>query len=315
MSAKIGLEAEDSKGAAVTGSEPVGAAMPGPNPLLRAFGWFVLALSGAFAIPLFGLARYAAGSELYSHILLLPFVSVYLGWLQRDRLPRERAGGYRDAWVPALLGAGVLLGYGLLRLRGWNPAQNDYLSTTIFSWFCFLTGGFLYFFGASALRALALPVGLLIFMAPFPEIITGRLETFLQHTSADAAAALFSLSGTSVFREGLVFRLPGIVIEVAKECSGIHSSLALLITSLLAGHLFLRSPWKKAVLTLAVIPLGIARNGFRIFTIAMLCVHMNPGMIDSPIHTRGGPIFFAVSLVPFVALLFWLRKGERLPRK
>jgi exosortase/archaeosortase family protein len=109
----------------------------------------------------------------------------------------------------------------------------------------------------------------------------------------------------------LLFHLPGIVIEVAKECSGIHSSLVLFVTSLLAGHLFLRSPWKKATLALAVVPLGIARNGIRIFTISWLCVHVDPAMIDSPIHHRGGPIFFVLSLVPFLAFLFILRRLER----
>jgi len=64
-------------------------------------------------------------------------------------------------------------------------------------------------------------------------------------------------------------------------------------------------------LTLAVIPLAILRNGFRIFTIAMLCVHVDPTMIDSPIHHRGGPIFFILSLVPFLAFLFVLRRSER----
>ena len=79
--------------------------------------------------------------------------------------------------------------------------------------------------------------------------------------------------------------------------------------------MFLRSPWKRAVLTLAVIPLAIIRNGFRILTISWLCVHVGPEMIDSPIHHRGGPIFFILSLIPFFALLFLLRRhGAKTPR-
>jgi hypothetical protein len=31
-------------------------------------------------------------------------------------------------------------------------------------------------------------------------------------------------------------------------------------------------------------------------------------MIESPIHRRGGPIFFALSLIPFFLLLLNLRK-------
>jgi exosortase/archaeosortase family protein len=53
------------------------------------------------------------------------------------------------------------------------------------------------------------------------------------------------------------------------------------------------------------------RNGFRIFTIGELCVHIGPEMIDSPIHHKGGPLFFALSLIPFFILLTWLHRSER----
>jgi exosortase/archaeosortase family protein len=75
--------------------------------------------------------------------------------------------------------------------------------------------------------------------------------------------------------------------------------------------MFLRSPWRRAVLVLFVIPLGILRNGFRILVIGLLCVNIGPQMIDCPIHHRGGPIFFALSLIPLFLLLWWLRRSER----
>jgi hypothetical protein len=62
-----------------------------------------------------------------------------------------------------------------------------------------------------------------------------------------------------------------------------------------------------------VIPLGILRNGFRVFVIGMLCVHVGPHMIEHVIHRRGGPVFFALSLLPLFALLWWLRRWERRP--
>jgi exosortase/archaeosortase family protein len=64
------------------------------------------------------------------------------------------------------------------------------------------------------------------------------------------------------------------------------------------------------VLTLAVIPLALLRNGFRVFTIGQLCINIGPHMIDSFIHKKGGPIFFALSLVPFFLILVFLRKSE-----
>jgi len=51
---------------------------------------------------------------------------------------------------------------------------------------------------------------------------------------------------------------------------GIRSSLALMIISLLAGHLFLRSPWTKAVLSLATVPRLIVKNEIRIVALTLL---------------------------------------------
>ncbi len=60
----------------------------------------------------------------------------------------------------------------------------------------------------------------------------------------------------------------------------------------------------------AVIPLGLLRNAARILVISLLCVHIGPHMINSVIHRRGGPVFFALSLVPLFAMLWLLRRQE-----
>jgi exosortase C (VPDSG-CTERM-specific) len=150
----------------------------------------------------------------------------------------------------------------------------------------------------------------LIFMVPLPDAAVEALETASKFASAEAASFLINLSGTPNLRDGLVFHLPGIAIEVAQECSGIRSSWVLFITSLLASHLFLRSNWRRALLVLFVIPLGVVRNGFRIAVLAWLCVQYGPHMIHSIIHHRGGPLFFVLSLGPLFGVLWWLRRGE-----
>jgi exosortase len=154
-------------------------------------------------------------------------------------------------------------------------------------------------------------LGFLFFSAPFPRFMVEAIESFLQYTSALCAHLFFSLSGMSFIRDGLVFQLPGIQLEVAPECSGIHSTLVLFISSLVAGQLFLRSFTGRTLLAIAVIPLGILRNAFRIWVIGELCVHISPDMIDSPIHRRGGPFFFALSLIPLALFLIWLRKRSK----
>jgi exosortase/archaeosortase family protein len=60
-----------------------------------------------------------------------------------------------------------------------------------------------------------------------------------------------------------------------------------------------------------VAPLAIVRNSLRILTVGLLCVHVGPHMIDSYIHRSGGPIFFALSLIPLFLTLVWLRRISR----
>jgi exosortase C (VPDSG-CTERM-specific) len=281
------------------------------------FVLFAVILLGAFALPLYRLMSYAARSSLYSHIILIPLISLYLIWSRREQLPSAFKSSPRLAAVLFSMGAIALgLSWWMAPLgRPYSLADSfsggiESLSGTIFGFVCLLIAGGFAFFGRAAMRAMAFPAALLFFMVPFPAFLKEWIEVFFQHTSADVAHAMIFLSGTPFLRDGLYFQLPGITLEVAEECSGIRSSLVLFIVSLLAGHLFLTSPWKRTVLTLAVIPLAIVRNGFRIFTIAMLCVHVDPGMINSVLHRRGGPLFFALFLIPFFLFLIYLWRLE-----
>jgi exosortase C (VPDSG-CTERM-specific) len=215
------------------------------------------------------------------------------------------------AVIPAALGFVVVNAFFMLLGRAALAARCDWLALTISAWLCFLLAGAIVFLGARFLRAIAFPAAFLIFMIPMPGFLLDGVEIFLQHASAEAAALLFWLTGATFFREGLLFRLPGLTLQVAQECSGVRSTWVLFITSLVAAHWFLRSPWRSAILVVAVLPLAIMRNAFRIFTIAVLTVHVDPRIIDSPLHHRGGPIFFVLSLVPFFALLWWLRRSEQ----
>jgi len=116
----------------------------------------------------------------------------------------------------------------------------------------------------------------LLLMVPIPDFLLSRAIFWLRSGSAEVSYALFQLLGVPVLRSGFIFSLPGVTIEIAQECSGIRSSLALVIMGLLAGHLFLRSPWTKAALALAVLPLAIVKNGIRIVTLSLLSIYVDP---------------------------------------
>ncbi len=278
----------------------------------RNFALLAVVVSGAFALPLGELLRFALKNSLFSHLPLIPLVSAWWIW--------KRPGGEvvplfkpSPGWAAAAAAvAGVLVsGYWLVwRARAELPPA-EYLCLMTTAYLAALLAVALLTLGVGVVKAFRFPILFLGFMIPWPTMLVDLVETTLQFASAEAAHALLVLSGLPVLRDGLVFRLPGLTFEVAQECSGIRSSLVLFITSVLGAHLLLRTPWRRWALVLAVLPLGVLRNGFRILTLGWLCVHVDPAMIDSPIHHQGGPLFFVLSLGPFFLLLWWLRRGER----
>src|SRR6266496_6460721 len=87
----------------------------GSTPLKQSQKWrfwggacFAIVLLVAFAKPLLVLINYAAGSQLYSYILLVPFVSAYLLYLRRDHLPKNYVADFPLAIVFLAGGLGVL---------------------------------------------------------------------------------------------------------------------------------------------------------------------------------------------------------------
>ena len=121
---------------------------------------------------------------------------------------------------------------------------------------------------------------------------------------------MLRMTGMPVMREGMMMHLPGLRIVVAEECSGIRSSLSLLVSSILAGHLFLHSNWRKMCLILLTVPIVIFKNGVRIVSISWLGVYVDHGFLFGKLHKYGGLPFSLVAISLMVLLLFALRKSE-----
>lgn len=272
----------------------------------------MIVLGAAFLKPISQLFTFAVGSELYSYILLVPVLVVYL--VVTGKGHGRESQGDATVWplpwrmLVTLLGLGAWLAAVAWTQNIAQPSQQDRLFIPISLFVVLIVASGYLFLGSRFMSQNLLPMSLLAFLVPFPLPFERGLESLLQHGSAYGAGLLFSVFGTPVARQELLLHLPGITLEVAPECSGIRSSLVLFMVSLVAGHLFLNRVWKKTVLAAIVLPLGIARNALRIFTIGMLCVHVDPAMIHSWVHRQGGPLFFALSFVPFFAVLLLLRR-------
>ena len=210
---------------------------------------------------------------------------------------------------PALIIPGmVLIAIGKLNL--WQLGSTNMVSLLMLAAFLVWLGAFGLFFGVRAFRIACFPLFFLLFMIPIPEPALSKIIYFLQAGSSEMVELFFRMAGVPYLRQGFIFELPGVAIRVAEECSGIRSSLALLITTVLASHFFLRTNWKRMLLCAVVVPIVIFKNGLRIATLSILAIYVNPGFLYGRLHHQGGFVFFIIALLPMALVLRLLQKGE-----
>ena len=108
-----------------------------------------------------------------------------------------------------------------------------------------------------------------------------------------------------------MFSLSNLSVEVAEQCSGIRSSIALFLASLMAGHMFLKKKRMKIILALIVIPICIIRNGSRIVFLSLLGNYVNQEILASDLHRKGGIPLFIISFIFLIAICWVMRKSEQ----
>ena len=279
-----------------------------PSPFKRWLAFAIWALLSflIFARPIYALIQLANRDDTYSYLLLIPFISAWLLFLDRKQ-PQVKLG---FSVRPALLFLVASLLAFFASLECASCSAKDHLILQVLALIFLLVGGFLLILGARKAKASSFALAFLLFTVPIPDVILDKAIYGLRAGSAEIAEVLFNLSGVPVLREGFVFRLPKISIEVAQECSGIRSSLALLILALLVAQFSFRPLWKKLVFLLAGLCVMLVKNGIRIVSLTLLGNYVDPDFLYGNLHHRGGVVFFLIGLALLLPLYWSLRKGE-----
>jgi exosortase len=242
------------------------------------------------------------GNDDASHILLIPLVSSWLIYVDRQKIFKSPASDLAISVMLLLPGLACIL---------WSlPSVAASPSICALGLVLIWISGFALFFGRAALRTARFPLLFLLLFIPLPEFLLNKITYFLQRGSAEISALLFSMTGLPVLREGFIFRLPRFSIEVARECSGIRSSIALLVLAILVGHFFLRKLWKQTIFVLAGIVVMIVKNGIRIVTLTLLANYVDPGFLFGSLHRQGGVVFFIIGLALLVPVFWLLQRSE-----
>ena len=252
-------------------------------------------LGGAWLAILLLFARDAAAmadlwwnSSTYGHCL---FVGPIVGWLVWQRWPELRRLTPR-AWWPGLaivaIGAG---GWLLGAAAGVSIARHLGLVMM-------LQGAVVACLGPAVARGLLFPLGYMLFLVPFGEMLVPPLQTF----TARMCMGLLHLSGVPARIEGVFITIPNGYYEVAEACSGVKFLVAMIAYGALVANVCFRSWTRRALFMLAAVVVPVLANGLRAFGtiyVGWLTDGQAAGRFD---HIVYGWVFFAVVIAALMAL-------------
>jgi exosortase len=249
----------------------------------------------------------ALRDDQYTHILLILPVSValiFMDWKKPEPFTRfslSIGSGLLAAAVVAIV---------LARLEVVPLHSDEQLSVNMLALVVWWMGAFILCFGTRAFQRALFPLCFLFWMVPLPQFLLNPIVRLLQDGSAASARLLFAAIGVPVAQDGTRLTIPGLTIEVARECSSIRSSLMLVVTTMVLTQTLLRSAWRKALVSALAIPLSIAKNGLRIFVLAILATHVDRSFLTGRLHYQGGIIYFLIALAAIFLFIWIARRGE-----
>jgi exosortase len=257
----------------------------------------VVAVALAGVPALLAMARVWSSLDYYSHGFFVPVVAYWIFHSKR----RALGDWLRDARGLALVAVAILaLGVGYL--AGNPTAMGVALVAAI-------TGLALYAWGPAGVRALAFPLGFLLFMVPLPPAVLSPVIVRFQLWVSQASVAVLHGLGFSVLREGNVVLLPGEErLFVDEACSGITSVVTLLPLGAMLAYFMTRSGARRALLLLAVVPIAMLGNGIRVLATVVGAQRFGvESVTQGPVHEFAGLVTFVLACGLLIGVATLLR--------
>lgn len=248
-------------------------------------GWFAALVVICYAPILRELIHVWATNDDMGHGFFVPVVAGFIAWRRRAELLAVPAQS--NPWGLAILA------WGCLQAIGATLAAE--LFTQRLAVVITLAGVIFYLGGRRWLRLLGLPVILLLFMIPIPQIIYAQLTLQLQETATMLAEMLLTIIGIPVIRSGNLLELPSQTLNVAEACSGIRSMLSLAFLALVYAYFRDNRRWVQWVLFLCSVPIAIGANAIRVAVTGILS-EMNNAWASGVYHEVEGYVVFAIAL-------------------
>ncbi|MEM2280978.1 MAG: exosortase/archaeosortase family protein [Candidatus Bathyarchaeia archaeon] len=259
------------------------------------------------------LVNEAFHTEALSHTLLMPvFVGIIVYW-RRDELKALFAldsmqKSFGDMFFNSLVGLSLCLIAFLIYWYGsytFYPLEYHMLSLPIF-----VAGAILIIFNLKALKALAVPVVLLVFLVPIPNEVAYTLGGSLANFNTQASYTLLNGLGVPVTLN-MTYGSPTIMLAKPQEppipftvgipCSGIHTLTAFLLFAVFLAAIVQASALKKALIFMFGLVIFEVLNIIRITSIVSVAYLFGEEAAMFIFHSVAGLILTFIGI--FITLI------------
>ncbi len=248
------------------------------------------AILGAYTPTVRGLINGPWQTEQEGHGPLIIAATLWLVWQSRERLMRVKV-------APAPIAGWAILVLGLVFLY-LSRLQQGLLTVEMGSILPVIAGSILIYAGWPALRALGFPLSFLVFAVPMPDWLVDSMTVPLKVFISDTVTRVLYAAGFPVAQNGVMIMIGSYQLLVKDACSGMNSIFALSAIGVFYVYAF---RWKEKLrsflLLLAIIPITILANFFRVFALVLMAYYGGPDLIEGVVHDLTGISLFVVALL------------------
>ena len=234
----------------------------------------------------------------YSHAFLVPFVSLFFVYRDRDHLsqmPRTPTNwGYAVlAFACLMVLAGDLLGFRIFAQAAIIPL---------------LAGLALTFLGARHVRRMWFPLAFLLFMIPIPESLTTSMTFHVKMLATEGAVRLSQAIYLPMIHDGSYIHFGDDRLLIGDVCGGLRSLIALLALGAIMSYISETRTWSRILILLISAPIAVAANMLRILVLCVVGNFWGSSVASGWVHDVSGVFIYVVALGLMIGLEGLLRK-------
>ena len=244
--------------------------------------------------------------EDWGHAYVIPLISGYMVWLQRDAIQRLTPRAYWPGLLVLLLGL-VCYAFFTLLLPNHMLSGGAIVLTIL--------GTVLTLLGPAYQRYLFLPIAYLVFAITISEQIMIEVTFRLQQIASQGAYVVLSLAGPlmgfGVDIEGNTLEMivggESRMMNVAEACSGMRMVVAFVALAGAVALLGTREWWKRFALLLLAVPVAVFMNVVRVAVLGFVTL-WDPNLAAGDAHTFIGTMLLFPALGLYMLVVWALNR-------